>query len=74
MKKVLTVFVAIAMLLVAGQVMAEKVPTPESHDGITIVTADWVKDNLAGITVVDARKKGEFVEKHISRCNQCILQ
>ena len=65
MKKVLTIFVALTMLLVAGQVMAEKVPTPESFDGITVVDADWVKENLGKVTVVDARKKGEFVEKHI---------
>ncbi len=65
MKKVLTVLVAVAFLLVAGQVMAAKVPTPESYEGITIVSADWVKANMGTTKIFDARKKGEYVEKHI---------
>ncbi len=65
MKKVLAVFMVLSLFFIAGQVMAEKVPTPESFEGITVVTSDWVKSNLDKITVVDARKKGEFVEKHI---------
>jgi rhodanese-related sulfurtransferase len=65
MKKVLTVLVALAVLLVAGQVMAAKVPTPESFDGITVVGAEWVKANMSKVTIYDARKKGEYVEKHI---------
>ncbi len=65
MKKVLTVFVALSFLLVAGQVMAAKVPTPESYEGITVVDADWVKANMGSVKVYDARKKGEYVEKHI---------
>jgi len=65
MNKVLTVLVALAFLLVAGHVMAAKVPTPESYDGITVVDADWVKANMGTVKVYDARKKGEYVEKHI---------
>lgn len=65
MKKVLTVLVAMAMLLVAGKVMAEKVATPGSYDGITVVDADWVKTNMGKVKIFDARKKGEYVEKHI---------
>jgi rhodanese-related sulfurtransferase len=65
MKKALTVFIALAMFLVAGQAMAEKVLTPETIDGVTTVDAAWVKQNQSKVTVVDARKKGEFVEKHI---------
>ena len=65
MKKVLTVFIALTILLVAGQVMAAKVLTPETIEGATTVDATWVKQNQGHVTVVDARKKGEYVEKHI---------
>ena len=65
MKKVLSVLVALSLLLIAGQTMAEKVATPESFDGITVVDANWVKANLDTVKVFDARKKGEYVEKHI---------
>ncbi len=65
MKKVLTVFVALTILLVAGQVMAAKVLTPETIDGVTTVDASWVKQNQGSLTIVDARKKGEYVEKHV---------
>lgn len=65
MKKVVTLLVAIAVLLVAGQVMAAKVPTPESYEGVTVVDTEWVKANLGKVKVYDARKKGEYVEKHI---------
>jgi len=65
MKRALTLFVAVAVLLVAGHVMAGKVPTPESFEGITVVDADWVKANIGKVKVFDARKKGEYVEKHI---------
>lgn len=65
MKRVLTVLVAFAFLLMAGQVMAEPVATPEAYDGITVVDADWVKSNMGTVKIYDARKKGEYVEKHI---------
>lgn len=65
MKKVLSVFIALAVMLVAGQAMASGVMTPESIDGGKVVDADWVKANMGKVTIVDARKKGEFVEKHI---------
>ncbi len=65
MKKVLAVFMVMFLLVIAGQAMAGKVATPESFDGITVVSPDWVKSNLGKVTVVDARKKGEYVEKHI---------
>ncbi len=65
MKKALTVFIALAIFLVAGQAMASKVLTPETIDGVTTVDAAWVNQNQSHLTVVDARKKGEFVEKHI---------
>ena len=64
MKKVLTVLVALSLLLFAGQAMAEK-DTPETQEGITVVDADWVKANMGTVKVYDARKKGEYVEKHI---------
>ena len=65
MKKALAVLIALSMLLVAGQAMAAKVLTPETIEGAAVVTADWVKQNQGQVTVVDARKKGEYVEKHI---------
>ncbi len=65
MKKALILLVAVSILLVAGQLMAAKVDTPMSYDGITIVDADWVKANMDKVKVYDARKKGEYVEKHI---------
>jgi len=65
MKKVLSVFVAITILLVAGQAMAKKVVTPESLDGVTIVNAEWVKKNMGKVMVFDARKKAEYAESHI---------
>ncbi len=65
MKKALTVLVALSMLLVAGQSMAEKALTPESIESATIVDAEWVKVNLGKVMVFDARKKGEYIEKHI---------
>ena len=65
MKKVLTVFIALAIVLAAGQAMAAKVLTPETIEGATTVDASWVKQNQGSVTVVDARKKGEYVEKHI---------
>ena len=65
MKKALAVLIALSMLLVAGQAMAAKVLTPETIEGATTVTADWVKQHQGQVTVVDARKKGEYVEEHI---------
>ena len=65
MKKVLSVVIAISLLLIAGQVMAEKVMTPDSIDGVKTVNAEWVKANQATVKVFDARKKGEYVEGHI---------
>jgi rhodanese-related sulfurtransferase len=61
----LSVALALAVMLVAGQVMAAKAMTPESVEGATVVDADWVKSNFGKVTVVDARKKGEYVESHI---------
>jgi rhodanese-related sulfurtransferase len=65
MKKVLSIVIAMSLLLLAGQAMAEKVMTPESIDGVKTVDADWVKANKDKIKVFDARKKGEYVEGHI---------
>lgn len=65
MKKVLTVLVALSMLLIAGQAMAEKNLTPTSFDGLTVVDAEWVKQNQGKVMVFDARLKGEYVESHI---------
>ncbi len=65
MRKVLSVLIAMSMLLLAGQAMAEKVMTPESIDGVKTVDADWVKANQNKIMVFDARKKGEYVEGHV---------
>jgi rhodanese-related sulfurtransferase len=67
MRKVLTVFVALSMLLIAGQVMAgESLMTPKSIDGVTVVDAKWVKERMGEVIVYDVRKKGEFVERHIT--------
>lgn len=65
MKKVFTVLVALSILLIAGHVMAEKVTTPESIEGATVVDAEWVKANFGKVSVFDARKKGEYVEQHV---------
>lgn len=65
MRKVLSVVIALSLLLIAGQVMASGVMTPESYEGITIVNAEWVKANEATVKVFDARKKGEYVEGHV---------
>jgi len=65
MKKVLSVVIAISFLLIAGQVMAAKVMTPDSIDGVNTVNAEWVKANQATVKVFDARKKGEYVEGHV---------
>jgi rhodanese-related sulfurtransferase len=65
MKKVLSVVIAISFLLIAGQVMAAKVLTPDSIEGVTVVNAEWVKANQATVKVFDARKKGEYVEGHV---------
>lgn len=66
MKKILTVLVALSLIFIAGQARAEKTMTPESIEGVTIVDADWVKANMGKVKVYDARKKGEYVEKHIA--------
>lgn len=63
MKKILSVLVALSILLIAGHAMATD--TPASYPGITVVDADWVKANMGKVKVYDARKKGEYVEKHI---------
>jgi rhodanese-related sulfurtransferase len=65
MKKIGVIVMALSLIFLAGQVMAEKVMTPESYEGITVVDADWVKANMGTVKVYDARKKGEYVEKHI---------
>ena len=65
MKKVLSIVIAMSLLLLAGQAMAEEVMTPESIDGVKTVDADWVKANKDTVKVFDARKKGEYVEGHI---------
>jgi rhodanese-related sulfurtransferase len=65
MKKLLTLLVALSILLIAGQVLAEKPVTPESIEGATTVDSEWVMANLGKVVIVDARKKGEYVEKHI---------
>ena len=65
MKKLLTVIAVFSLILITGQVMAEKVNTPESYQGITVVDAEWVKANHGKVQVFDARKKGEYVERHI---------
>jgi rhodanese-related sulfurtransferase len=65
MKKVFIVLVALTMLLVAGQVMAEKKLTPELIEGATTVDAEWVNASMGKTMVFDARKKGEFVKQHI---------
>ena len=65
MKKILSVVIAVSLLLIAGQVMAAKVLTPDSIDGVKVVNAEWVKANQATIKVFDARKKGEYVEGHV---------
>ena len=65
MKKVFSVLVALSMVLCAGYAMAEKPLTPEKVDGFTLVDADWVKANVGTLTIVDARKKGEYVENHV---------
>lgn len=64
MRKVLTVLVALSLLLISGKVMAEETPT--SYKGITVVDSDWVKANTGKVKVYDARKKNDFVEKHIA--------
>jgi len=63
MKKILSVLVALSIILIAGHVMATDTPT--SYPGITVVDADWIKANMGKVKVYDARKKGEYVEKHI---------
>jgi len=63
MKKILSVLVTLSILLVAGHAMATDTPT--SYQGISVVDADWVKANIGKVKVYDARKKGEYVEKHI---------
>jgi len=63
MKKILILLVALSVMLIAGHAMATDTPT--SHQGITVVDADWVKANMGTVKVYDARKKGEYVEKHI---------
>ncbi|MBI5664909.1 MAG: rhodanese-like domain-containing protein [Nitrospirae bacterium] len=63
MKKILSVLVALSILLIAGHALATD--TPMSYQGITVVDADWVKTNMGKVKVYDARKKGEYVEKHI---------
>ena len=65
MKKVLTVFLALSILLVAGYAIAEKPTTPESIDGVTRVDSEWVKANMNEVRIYDVRKKGEYVEKHL---------
>ncbi len=65
MKKIFSLLVALTMLLATGQAMAGKVPTPESVEGVSIVDAEWVKANMGKVKVYDARKKGEYVEKHV---------
>ncbi len=65
MKKVLSVVIAMSLLLLAGQVMAAKIMTPDSIEGVNVVNAEWVKDNQDTVKVFDARKKGEYVEGHI---------
>jgi rhodanese-related sulfurtransferase len=65
MKKVISIVIAMSLLLLAGQAMAEKVMTPESIDGVKTVNAEWVKANKGKVKVFDARKKGEYVEGHI---------
>lgn len=63
MKKILSVLVALSIMLIAGHALATDTPT--SYQGITVVDADWVKANMGKVKVYDARKKGEYVEKHI---------
>ncbi len=65
MRKALTVLAALSILLMAGQATAGKPVTPESIKGVTVVDAEWVRVNLGRVKVYDARKKGEYVEKHI---------
>ncbi len=63
MKKILSVLVVLSILMIAGFALAED--TPVSYEGITVVDADWVKANMGKVKIYDARKKGEYVEKHI---------
>lgn len=63
MKKMLAVLVTLSIMLIAGHALADDTPT--SYPGITVVNADWVKANMGKVKVYDARKKGEYVEKHI---------
>ncbi|HBH61967.1 MAG TPA: rhodanese [Nitrospiraceae bacterium] len=63
MKKILILLAALSVMLIAGHALATDTPT--SYEGITVVNADWVKENLGKVTVFDARKKGEYVEQHI---------
>lgn len=56
-------FACSAMALSAGACAAE---TPASLDGVTLVSADQVKDLLAkGVPVIDTRVANEYVESHI---------
>lgn len=65
MKKVISLVIAMSLLLTAGLVIAAKVMTPTSTEGVTVVDADWVKQNQGKVMIFDARKKGEYVEGHI---------
>lgn len=65
MRKALSLFVVLSLLLIAGQAMAEKALTPTSLEGATIVDATWVKKNFDTVKIFDARGKGEYVESHI---------